>query len=236
MIEPRYAKALGLIEETDMKILKKSNVCVLGIGGGGCQVLEMLARLGVGELTLVDGDLFDESNLNRQIFATMSTIGRSKVRVAKERIAEINPDTTVNAIEEHLTIGNAKGILEKHDVIVDTMNDIDMKIPLQVIAEQLNVPVMFAGIFRWEARVGVMMPKDATYTVLYDKAAIDRIKNVDTSRLGVSSFMCGIVAGIIVGEVIKYLLHGTSDLMDPRLSDIDIGKQTYPFSECFFAK
>lgn len=77
-MENRYIRNLTTISEDDMKILKKSKVLVVGCGGLGGYIIEMLSRVGIGNITAMDGDVFDETNLNRQLFSSMSTLGRKK--------------------------------------------------------------------------------------------------------------------------------------------------------------
>ena len=97
MVEEQYSRTAAVIGEEALAKLRASKVAVFGVGGVGGFCVEALARAGVGHLVLFDGDVVAESNLNRQIIATRSTLGRVKVDVMKERIADINPETEVEA-------------------------------------------------------------------------------------------------------------------------------------------
>ena len=99
--------------------LSSFKVCVIGCGGLGGYIIEMLSRLGIGQITAVDYDVFEETNLNRQILSSMSSLGKSKAIVAKERISNINPLVKIDPIIEKLTEENAVEILKGHDEIVD---------------------------------------------------------------------------------------------------------------------
>ena len=96
MADEKFIRTEMLIGKENLDRLKDSHVAVFGIGGVGSYTTEALARAGVGQLTLIDADTVNESNINRQLIATVNTIGRKKVEVAKSRILEINHDAKVN--------------------------------------------------------------------------------------------------------------------------------------------
>ena len=115
----RYLRNLGTIGIAGQLALLNARVAVVGAGGLGGLVIELLARQGVGHLTVVDGDCFACHNLNRQILATEHTLGMNKALTAVSRVAEINPDVQVTTVPEMLTSDNAEEILSGADVIVD---------------------------------------------------------------------------------------------------------------------
>ena len=92
-----FCRMQMLVGEQALQKLNNSHVAVFGIGGVGCHTVEALARAGVGKITLVDDDVFAPSNVNRQLYALQSTIGQRKVDVARDRIADINPNCQVDA-------------------------------------------------------------------------------------------------------------------------------------------
>ena len=98
-MEERFSRTALLIGENGVERLRKSRVAVFGVGGVGSFTVEALARLGVGHFTLVDPDTVAESNLNRQLIALHSTIGKYKVDAARERVLDINPDAEVEALK-----------------------------------------------------------------------------------------------------------------------------------------
>ena len=123
--------------------LKNSRVAVFGVGGVGGYVCEALARSGVGTLDIVDNDTVSPSNINRQIIALHSTIGKSKVDVCKSRLLDINPDLVVNAHECFFLKENEKEFeFEKFDYIVDAIDTVSGKLALAMIADKLNIPVI----------------------------------------------------------------------------------------------
>lgn len=123
--------------------LKNSRVAVFGVGGVGGYVCEALARSGVGTLDIVDNDTVSPSNINRQIIALHSTIGKNKVDVCKERLLDINPEITVNSYNCFFLKENEKDFeFEKFDYIVDAIDTVSGKLALAVIADKLNIPII----------------------------------------------------------------------------------------------
>lgn len=126
------------------KLLNKlinSNVLIVGVGGvGGC-VFEMLLRSGIGKITIVDDDIFEISNLNRQILSSKDTIGKSKVYVGYERAKKINPNVIINAICKTFNQNNARSILtsEKYDIVVDCIDRISDKVQLIVKSHEIKL-------------------------------------------------------------------------------------------------
>lgn len=127
-----------------MSQLFNSHVTVVGVGGVGGAVIEMLARSGVGQLTIIDFDIVDETNINRQFVALKSTIGLKKVDVWKKRILDINPDCVVNAVCEKVNESNLTITIPKCDVVVDAIDMVSSKIALINYCKTNNLPVISA--------------------------------------------------------------------------------------------
>lgn len=120
-----------LLGSEQLQKIKNSCILVFGVGGVGGYAVEMLARCGVGKLILVDSDKVDETNINRQIIALCSTIGRSKVSVMQERIADINKDCKVVALEKRVTKNNVQEFFsEKIDFVIDAIDSLLDKVAL----------------------------------------------------------------------------------------------------------
>ena len=119
-----------LISQENVAKLKNSTIALFGLGGVGSYVLEALARSGIQNLIIIDKDVIDITNINRQLLATHSTIGKSKVDVAKERILDINPNCNVTAIKEFVSKENIENMLVgiKIDYIVDAIDTVSSKL------------------------------------------------------------------------------------------------------------
>ena len=138
----RFSRTEVLIGKDSLAKLKNAKVAIFGIGGVGSYVLEGLVRAGVGNFVLVDKDDVDITNINRQIIATTSTIGKPKVEVAKSRALDINPDINIQIYKEFFT-PETKGIVDKSlTYIVDAVDNVTAKIELAVRADKLNIPII----------------------------------------------------------------------------------------------
>ena len=142
-MEERYIRTAMLIGEGGVEKLLNSKVIVIGVGGVGGYVTEALARAGVGSLTLVDADTVAASNINRQILATLSSVGKSKVTAFAERIADINPDCTVKTISEFITPDNLTSLdLKNYDYVVDAIDTVSTKLAIAKLCEDEGIPLI----------------------------------------------------------------------------------------------
>ncbi len=145
MIEEQFSRTGMLIGEEKIRLLQTKRVAIFGVGGVGGYVVEALARSGIGAFDLIDDDCISISNINRQIIATHSTIGRYKVDVAKERIEDINPNAKVTVFKTFYMPDNAHTFdFSKYDYVVDAIDTVTAKLSLIVQAKQANVPIISA--------------------------------------------------------------------------------------------
>lgn len=136
-----FSRMQGLFSETEFEKLNNSRVIVFGVGGVGSYVVEALARAGVGNITAVDNDVVDESNINRQLIALNSTIGKDKVQVIKERVLDINPNCNFNAIKEYFD-ENSSIDLKEYDYIIDAIDSVKSKLILAEFAVNNNIKII----------------------------------------------------------------------------------------------
>lgn len=142
-MDNRFIREESLIGGKALEKLKKSRVAVFGVGGVGSYALEALARAGVGNLVVVDGDAVALSNINRQLIALTSTLGKNKAEVAKARIADINPDADVTAIGSFFD-ADTLGLFdfESYDYVVDAIDTLTAKQLLIETAYRHNTPII----------------------------------------------------------------------------------------------
>lgn len=139
-----FSRSVPLIGEDGLARLAASRVTVVGLGGVGGYIAEVLARSGVGSLTLVDGDKVEESNLNRQLVALRSTVGRYKAVVAAERVEQINPACKVEAVCEMLGADNCERLLAGSSYVADAIDSLDDKVSIALYCTTHGVPVVSA--------------------------------------------------------------------------------------------
>lgn len=144
-MKEQFERTSLLIGEEAINKLNNSKVLVFGVGGVGGYVAEALARTGVGSITIVDKDTVSESNINRQIIALHSTVGRDKVDVLKERMLDINPNLQVDARKSFFLPENSQEFdFSQYDYIVDAVDTVTAKIQIIVQAKEAEVPVISA--------------------------------------------------------------------------------------------
>ena len=144
-MENWLAREQLLIGEENIQKLNSSTVAVFGCGGVGSYAVEAMARAGIGNIVLIDGDVVDETNINRQLIADVTTIGRDKVEVEKERILKINPNAKVIAYKEFFNQENSEKLIdEKYDYIVDAIDSVKSKILLIKLAHEKNIKIISA--------------------------------------------------------------------------------------------
>ncbi len=221
-----FSRTERLIGKDNLKKLKNANVIIFGLGGVGSYVAEALARSGIGKMTVVDKDTVDITNINRQLYALHSTIGKDKAQVAKERILDINPECQVTPIVKMYLPENADEFnLAEYDYIVDAIDNVTAKIDLAIKSQELNVPII--------ASMGTGNKLDPTafkITDIYktDTCPLCRVMRKELKTRGVKklkvlystetpqndgertpasiSFVPSVAGLIIAGEVIKDLI------------------------------
>ena len=212
----RYSKNKNSLNEQDQEKLAGCRVLVVGCGGLGGYVAELLARVGVGHLTIVDGDVFAESNLNRQLFCTTETLGKSKAAAAAERVIVVNPLIKCAALCEFLNEENADRILAGHDIAVDALDNIESRALLLGAAERAGIPLVHGAIAGFMGRVSVIYPGDATSALF----SSDQNRGIELGT-GNLSFTASCVASIQSAETVKCLLS-KGQLCRNRTIEIDL--------------
>ncbi len=144
-----FTRFESLIGVKNLEKIKKTKVAIFGLGGVGSYVAEALARSGIENFILIDNDIIEETNLNRQLFALNSTIGKLKTQVAEERILDINPNTKISCINGFILPENQseflpKDFFETTDFIIDAVDTLALKIFLACRAEEKNIKIISA--------------------------------------------------------------------------------------------
>ena len=144
-MQEQFIRSAFVLGNDAVERLKQKKVILFGVGGVGSFCAEALARIGIGTITLVDPDDVSVSNINRQLIALHSTVGKNKAEVMKERIADINPEAKVTALPLFYLPENADSIdLSAYDIIIDAIDTVSAKIELAVRANERNIPILCA--------------------------------------------------------------------------------------------
>jgi len=228
----RYSRHLIIpdVGVDGQKRLKNAKVLVVGAGGLGSPALLYLAAAGVGTLGVIDFDVVDESNLQRQVIHGQSDIGKLKAQSAKESVAEINPFVTVNTHTQQLTSENALDVFRDYDLILDGTDNFATRYLVNDAAVLLGKPYVWGSIFRFEGQVSVFW-EDApngqglNYRDLYPEPPPPGMVP-SCAEGGVLGVLCASIGSVMVTEAIK-LLTGIGEPLLGRLMVYDALEMSY---------
>ena len=223
-MDNRYIKNLNALTEEDIIKLNKSHVCVVGCGGLGGYILEFMSRIGIEKITAVDGDVFDESNLNRQLLSNSENLGLYKVTEAQKRINLVNPNINFIGIKNEITEENINMLLPKDvNCIVDAVDNVKTRFLLEEFAWKNNIPLIHGAIGGWYGQVSTIMPGDKTITKIYQSK---EEPNKEVKSMGNLPHAASLIASFEVNEVVK-LLTNKGDLLTNKLLYIDLKSNSY---------
>lgn len=236
-MQNQFSRTELIIGKENVAKLHKAKVAIFGLGGVGSCVVEGLARAGIGNFVLVDNDVVDITNLNRQIIATTKTIGKPKVEVARDRILDINPKANVE-IHKEFFMPDSEEILDNTvDYIADAVDTVTAKIELVVRANKLNIPIIscmgtgnkldptrfevtdiyktsvcpLAKVMRKELKARNIKSLKVVYSkeepIKANNENLIESENTKKQVPGSISFVPSVVGLIIAGEVIKDIIN-----------------------------
>lgn len=213
MLKERYQRNHNTINEDELPILNGSKICVVGCGGLGGHIIDMLVRVGIGNLTVVDGDVFVESNLNRQLLSKESNLGKSKAQEAGKYVHLINSQVELTIHDQYLNDDNAYNIIEGCNVVIDALDNVKSRLLLEKACFVKKIPLIHGAIGGWYGQVAVVLPGSHLLTKLYSEDSGEGEERI----LGNPSFTPANIASIQVAECIKYILNKESALTNSIL-------------------
>ena len=220
MAEARYQKNIGLMGEEGLKKLRQSKVVVVGAGGLGGTVFEILLRAGVGHIAIIDFDSFEESNLNRQLLSSATTLGTNKAKAALARAREINPDVKVQAIDERLDQANADRLIEGSNLVCDCLGNIGDRFILERAAKRMGIPMVHAAVAGTKGQILTIFPDDPGLSAIYGNEG-QGLKAGEESSLGTPTSTVLTVASLQAHEAIA-ILTGIQKPLRQTLLRIDL--------------
>jgi adenylyltransferase/sulfurtransferase len=224
----RYSRHLIIpdVGKTGQRRLKNAKVLCVGAGGLGSPALMYLAAAGVGTLGIIDFDVVDESNLQRQVIHGTSDVGKSKAVSAKETIAEINPLVTVNLHEERLDSDNAMRIFAGYDLIVDGTDNFATRYLVNDACVLLGKPYVWGSIYRFDGQASVFWAEHGPcYRCLYPEPPPPGMVP-SCAEGGVLGVLCATIGSLQVNEAIK-LITGIGEPLSGRLMIYDALEMTF---------
>lgn len=228
----------GILNKKEQLKLKNSLITVIGCGGIGGAVIEMLARMGAYNLKIVDKDQFEVSNINRQLMSSMDRVGQSKTEVTKDIIASINPDIHVEAFNTELDQDNVHEILSKSSIVVDALDNLKARIISSRCAFELNIPFVHGAIHGTMGQVTTFTNNTPTYEETFKlssngkKLGDDVMKEVEKLARAVPPVIGpvpNIVGCLQAFEVVKILTGRDNIITAPEVLIFDLMKKD-PFT------
>ena len=177
-MNPRYERNIPALSEEECDTLLGKRVLVVGCGGLGGHLIDLLARIGVGMLRVVDGDVFEPSNLNRQLLSEVPLLGVSKAKAAAAKVSRINPEISVEAVDSFLTEKNVRRLLLFCDVVLDGLDNIESRRILAKECERAGIPYIYGAVNGWVAQAAISMPGDHLVEKLYPEGSVLKNKSV----------------------------------------------------------
>ena len=217
-MEERYIRNLGALSEEECAQLRKKTVLVAGCGGLGGYLIEMLLRLGVGEIRAADGDRFEASNLNRQLLSVPGLLGKPKAEAAAERAETVNPDVRFLAVPEFVTETNVMELVRGCDAVLDALDNIASRNMLAKACAEAQVPLIHGAICGWTAQAAVVMPGDALMEQIYPEgAALTSKASLSFTPPFCAALQTALCVRLLTGREMKTGKLYVADLLDMEL-------------------
>ena len=223
----RYKRHLMLpqVDTEGQQKIKDSRVLIVGVGGLGSPVAMELCCAGVGTIGLMDFDVVDVSNLQRQLLYTENSVGKSKVQQAKEQLKAMNSDVNVICIEDKLDETNATQIFEKFDIIVDATDNFDARYIISDTCVKLNKPHVYGAIYEFFGQVAVLGSDGPCLRCLQPQPP-KKGEVVEAKDVGVFGAVPGVIGSLQACEVLK-LIIGAGKALKGRMIFIDMLNMTF---------
>ena len=226
-----YARNQKRLSSAEQIKLLNSHVAIIGLGGLGGTVTEILARIGIGTLTLVDGDQFDDSNLNRQLLSSTELLGTPKALAAEARVQAVNPAVETRPYSDYLSAENGVDLLGDASIAVDCLDSITDRFTLEALCRQRAMVMVSAAIGGSSGQLTVIYPGDDGLSRVYGPPEKAVRKGVE-STLGTLPFAAITLAAMECAEVVAIAVGNPSelrnrllitDLIDHTLEIVDLG-------------
>jgi molybdopterin/thiamine biosynthesis adenylyltransferase len=231
----RYIRNREIISIQEQFKLAESRVAVIGAGGLGGQVIMLLSRVGLGHLIVIDFDVFDETNLNRQALCSKKSLRKPKSEVAVNVVSSINPGVEVTPYQLRLTSSNAPKVLFGSDVVVDALDTIPDRFTLEKITKKLGIPLVHGALAGFEGWMMTIFPDDSGLKRLY-KGEEAKKSNAQAPEaiLGIPGLIPSIIGTLQAMEVLKIILK-RGKIFRNSMAHVDLEKgqlNEFVFENC----
>lgn len=225
----RYSRQMMLPEigEEGQSRLKRSHVLIIGVGGLASTAAQYLVSAGVGQITLVDGDVVESSNLARQVLYTTKDLGKKKVEVAQKRLQSLNEDCLLQVHDVYFSSENAAELLREVDVVLDCTDNYSTRYVLSDLSAEKGIPLVYAALHKYEGQLAVFNYKGGpSYRHLFPDEG--KAQNIPTCvEAGVFSTLPALMGLQQANEALKILLD-LGDVISGKLLTINVlNNETY---------
>jgi molybdopterin/thiamine biosynthesis adenylyltransferase len=219
VVPQRYLRNIGSLEISGQKKLLQAKALLVGAGGLGGTIAQLLARMGLGVLVIADGDAFTEDNLNRQAFSLEENVGVSKVQAARSQILKINAATEVEPYESYVTEKELTFLIQGAEVAIDALDNMSSRYSLERVCKAAKVPLVHGAVAGFSGQVTVICPEDVGFASFYGSPAAVPEKGIEL-ELGNLAGIVSAVASIQVQEAVK-IITGIGRPLRNRLLFLD---------------
>ena len=226
------SRQMSIVTRSEQQKFKDAKITVIGCGGIGGQTIEMLARMGIGELVLVDEDAFDLSNLNRQTLATMDDVGLDKSAVAADKVRLINPYVKVSSFTEHVDETNIDEIIGDSSIVIDALDNVLTRVIVSRKAKEKRIPYIHGAIHGTLGQITVFLPNsDKTYEEMFNlpsvgkeltEETVDALKNVTSGVPPVIGPTPNLIGCLEAIEAFKIITGVGKVTVAPRMLSFDL--------------
>jgi len=220
-MDGRYLRNIPALSEEECALLRTKRIAVIGCGGLGGHLIELMARVGIGSIVAVDGDVFEPSNLNRQLLSEVPLLGVSKANAAADRIARVNPDVQITATEVFLNEENADSLIRGCDAVLDALDSISARKILAEACAKAGIPYVYGAISGWVAQAGISMPGDRMIEALYPEGTVVKGQSVLSFTPALcASMQTALCVKLLVGRPVEAGILYYFDLLNQEFETI----------------
>jgi len=223
VVPDRYDRNIGTIGVEGQLKLLRSCIGVCGLGGLGGLVVELLARFGVGRLILVDGDVFEENNLNRQILCSEADLGRPKAELAAERVAAVNSSLAVTVHHRFVGLNDIPEVFSGSDLVIDALDNVSSRLALEDGCARLGIPLVHGAIAGNSGQIMTIFPGDLGLKAFYTTGEERGVEILE----GNPPTTPALVASLQVQEAVKVICGG--ELLRHGFLLVDTATNLYQF-------
>lgn len=225
------SRQVEIFTPQQQELLRTTPIVIIGCGGLGGGIIEQFIRSGFEKLTIIDQDVFDQTNLNRQVRSNLDTIGKSKVEVTKKAMHKINPDAEITCYDCTVDENNISQILKGNNILVDAVDNVYARVMISREAKKQGMTFVHSAVEKTTGQLSVFDSDSVTYEELFRLKSVgmelseakDYLLNLSTKKPQVLGVTPAIFGALQVNETIKYILGSDDVILAPKvlLGDIN---------------